>query len=128
MKIKFKKDAILKRTETVKIIPQNKLRDLIKLFGWDIYRNLKSLITKVELYADDIYIYIYIYINIYTHVYIYTCLYIYTHVYIYIYIYMYIYIYLLVPKCISCHKAIVVITGKVHCFHDCMYITPILPL
>ena len=81
MKIKLKKDAILKRTETVKIIPQNKLRDLIKVFCWDIYRNLKSLITKVELFADDIYIYI----NIYT----YKCIYIYTHVYIYIYIYLY---------------------------------------
>ena len=23
-----------------------------------------------------------------------------------------------VPKCISCHKAIVVITGRAHCFHD----------
>ena len=23
-----------------------------------------------------------------------------------------------VPKCMSCHKAIVVITGKAHCFHD----------
>ena len=24
----------------------------------------------------------------------------------------------------SCHKAIVVITGKAHCFHDCIYILP----
>ena len=70
MKIKLKKDAILKRIETVKIIPQNKLRDLIKVLCWDIYRNLKSLITKVELCADDIYIYKYIYICIY----IYTCI------------------------------------------------------
>ena len=23
-----------------------------------------------------------------------------------------------VPKCMSCHKAIVVITGRAHCFHD----------
>ena len=30
-----------------------------------------------------------------------------------------------VPKCISCHKAIVVITGRAHCFHDCIYIMPI---
>ena len=22
------------------------------------------------------------------------------------------------PKCMSCHKAIVVITGRAHCFHD----------
>ena len=33
-----------------------------------------------------------------------------------------------VPKCMSCHNAIVVITGRVHCFHDCIYITPILLL
>ena len=26
------------------------------------------------------------------------------------------------PKCMSCHKAIVVITGRAHCFHDYMYI------
>ena len=29
----------------------------------------------------------------------------------------------LVPKCMSCHKAIVVITGRTHCFHDFIYIT-----
>ena len=23
-----------------------------------------------------------------------------------------------VPKCMSCHKALVVITGRAHCFHD----------
>ena len=28
-----------------------------------------------------------------------------------------------VPKCMSCHKAIVVITGRAHCFHDFIYIT-----
>ena len=33
-----------------------------------------------------------------------------------------------VPKCTSCHKAIVVITGRAHFFHDCIYITPILLL
>ena len=27
-----------------------------------------------------------------------------------------------VPKCMSCHKAIVVITGRAHCFHDYIYI------
>ena len=27
-----------------------------------------------------------------------------------------------VPKCMSCHKAIVVITGKAHFFHDFIYI------
>ena len=26
-----------------------------------------------------------------------------------------------VPKCMSYHKAIVVITGRAHCFHDSMY-------
>ena len=26
-----------------------------------------------------------------------------------------------VPKCMSCHKAIVVITGRAHCFHGCIY-------
>ena len=33
-----------------------------------------------------------------------------------------------VPKCMSCHKAIVVITGGAHCFHDCIFIIPILLL
>ena len=33
-----------------------------------------------------------------------------------------------VPKCMSCYKAIVVINGRAHCFHDCIYITPILLL
>ena len=28
----------------------------------------------------------------------------------------------------SCHKAVVVITEKAHCFHDYIYIMPILPL
>ena len=27
-----------------------------------------------------------------------------------------------VPKCMSCHKAIMVITGRAHCFHDYPYI------
>ena len=26
-----------------------------------------------------------------------------------------------VPKCMSCHKAIVVITGRAHCFHDYIF-------
>ena len=26
-----------------------------------------------------------------------------------------------VPKCMSCHKAIMVITGRAHCFHDNIY-------
>ena len=28
----------------------------------------------------------------------------------------------IVPKCMSCHKSIVVMIGRAHCFHDCMYI------
>ena len=28
----------------------------------------------------------------------------------------------IVPKCMSCHKATVVITGRAHCFRDCIYI------
>ena len=31
-----------------------------------------------------------------------------------------------VPKCMSCNKTINVITGRAHCFHDCIYITPVL--
>ena len=27
-----------------------------------------------------------------------------------------------VPKCMSCLQAIVVIIGRAHCFHDCIYI------
>ena len=55
----------------------------------------------------------------------------YMHIYIYIYMFIYIlrYIYKYhVPKWISCHKAILVITAKAHCFHDCIHITPILLL
>ena len=26
------------------------------------------------------------------------------------------------PKCMSCHKATVVITGRAHCFRDCIFI------
>ena len=33
-----------------------------------------------------------------------------------------------VPKCMSWHKPILVITGRTHCFHDCIYITLILLL
>ena len=33
-----------------------------------------------------------------------------------------------VPKCMSCHKAIVAITGRAHCFHDNIYITLVLLL
>ena len=33
-----------------------------------------------------------------------------------------------VPKCMSCHKAIVVITGRAHCFHDRIYVMYIIIL
>ena len=33
-----------------------------------------------------------------------------------------------VPKYMSCHKAIVVISGRAHCFHDYIYVTLILLL
>ena len=33
-----------------------------------------------------------------------------------------------VPKCMNCHKAIVMITGSANCFHDYIYIMPILLL
>ena len=33
-----------------------------------------------------------------------------------------------VPKSIGCHKATVVITKRAHCFHDCIYIMPVLLL
>ena len=64
-------------------------------------------------------------------------MYIYVHKYIYIAEYIYIYIYICyictscaqhhvttvhhVPKSISCHKAIVVITERQNCFHDNIY-------
>ena len=50
---------------------------------------------------------------------------VYTHVYICIH-YTHIHIHTCnihhVPKCMSCHKAIVVITARVHCFHDSTHI------
>ena len=62
--------------------------------------------------------------------------------YIYIYIYMYVIMktmcppsyhhngfvatHALGPKCMSCHKAIVVITRRAHCFHGYIYVTLIL--
>ena len=60
--------------------------------------------------------------------------------YIYIYIYLFIkrFLYTMrmlsvhhvhhVPKCMSCHKATVVITGRAHWFHDYICVTPILLL
>ena len=61
----------------------------------------------------------------------------YTYIYVYIYIHtflIYIYVYAImktmcppgyqtvhhVTKCMSCHRAIVVITGRAHYFHDCI--------
>ena len=48
-----------------------------------------------------------------------------THTHTYIYIQgthmMYIITVHRVPKCMSCHKAIVVITERAHCFHYCIY-------
>ena len=70
------------------------------------------------------------------YIYIYICIYIYIYIYI-LYIYLYKWSLLEhslvhwyqqcvtvdhVPKCMSCHKAIVVITRRAHCFHDCIYI------
>ena len=40
---------------------------------------------------------------------------------IYIYIYTYTYVHP-VPKLRSCHKAIMVATGRAHCIHNCIYI------
>ena len=58
--------------------------------------------------------------------------------YIYIYIYIFVYVYEHhascvstvhhVPKFMSCHKTILVITGREHCFHDCISITSIVLL
>ena len=103
------------------------------------------------IYIYNIYIYIYYIIMHIYNVYIYI---IYTYIYIYIYIYIlkqkmkpwkqwmcppgYAHDILLVywyQQCVtvhhmlwrmSCHKAIVVITGKAHYFHDYTYITSIL--
>ena len=49
------------------------------------------------------------------------------HLTIYIYIYIYVHHHH-TSKCLSCHKAIVVITRKAHCFHDKIYIILILLL
>ena len=35
---------------------------------------------------------------------------------------------ILVPKCMSCHKAIIVTTGRAHFFHDYIYLMPIFRL
>ena len=58
-----------------------------------------------------------------------------TYLYLYLSLYVYIYITVIITalhhvtfKWMSCHKAIVVITGRVHSIHDCVYITLILLL
>ena len=68
------------------------------------------------------------YISISIYIYIYLCIYIYVYRYVYIYVYTYTYNRTSCAKCMSCHKAIVVITRRVHCFYDYMYIMPILLL
>ena len=56
--------------------------------------------------------------------YIHKCVYIYIYICIYMYIYIYIYK-LVVPAIVTIrylsHKAIVVKTGRAHCFHDYIY-------
>ena len=42
--------------------------------------------------------------------------------------YVYIIYSAIVPKWMSCHKDIVLITERAHCFHDCIFITPVLLL
>ena len=86
---------------------------------------------------------------------IYTCIYIYIYIYIYICIYIYAVLKIMsllschhngfvathilwhmvyylsihhVPKCMSCHKVIVVIVGSANDFHGCIFITLILLL
>ena len=61
------------------------------------------------------------------HTYINLHLYAYINIHIYA-AYVYIYAVYHVPKCMSCHKAIVVINGRVHSFHDCIYTMPVLLL
>ena len=80
-------------------------------------------------------------IHIYWYRYVYLCmLCIYTHVYVYICICALLVITTMalsqlmylgttvhhVPKCMRCHKTIVAMTGRIHYFHDYIYITPIL--
>ena len=64
--------------------------------------------------------------NVYTSQYMYIWLYIICIQYIYIYTLVHCYQQCVtvhhVPKCMSCHKAILVITGRTHCLHDYTYI------
>ena len=99
------------------------------------------------MYKYILYICIYVYMYVYMYTYVYICICIFICVYIYIYIYKYIYIciyiqlwkqcvllvitrmaswhfmylgtwYKVNKKCISYHKAIMVITRRVRCFYD----------
>ena len=63
----------------------------------------------------NLYLWFLVYVYIYIYIYIYK-------LYIILYIYVYIYICFRMLKYMSCHKAIAVITERVHCFHDNIYI------
>ena len=105
---------------------------------------MKPIVTSFFITYLSTYIYLYIYIGKID-------IYIYMHIYIYIYIHMQswkqcalLFITTMalwqlmhlgtwwtvhhVPKYMGCHKAIVVITRRAHCFHDCIYIIFILHL
>ena len=80
-----------------------------------------------------IHIFTYIHIYIYKYIYMYICIHIYMFIYTYIH-FLYIYVYAImktmcppcyqtvhhVTKCMSCHRAIVMITGRAHYFHYCI--------
>ena len=93
------------------------------------------------MFTSFIYIYMYIYYSYIIYIMLYI-LYIYANIYIFLWIYIYFKFYFIIKtmyppgyhhngfeathlKCISCHKEVVVITGRAHCFHNCIYITPI---
>ena len=103
---------------------------LILLTYWALLLQIYQHLLQIYIYIYDICLSIYLSIH---YLYIYICIYIYMYIYIHIYLY-YIHIYIYdvrlhhVSKCMSCHKAIVVITGRAHCFHDNIYITLILLL
>ena len=94
------------------------------------------LVTSCHLYSiSSLNLYVSIPISI-SLIFIYLCIYIYISIYIYLYIHIYIYIHINIYKCIynriynrvyyiTVHhvpKAIVVITGRAHCFCDCISI------
>ena len=119
----------------------NKISVYLSIYIYVYISVYLSLYIYVCIYIY-INVYIYIYVHIYTYIYIYICTYVCVCVCIYIYI-MYIYtsgqkwstttecsnltearwVYVRhVHKCMSCHKAIVVITRRAYCFHDWIYI------